>query len=109
MDPGSLVLILATSLTLPPGPDVQTAHARKPGEVRRLALAKVWLHQHWGQQLKALEESQSCLEQAQSLGDVGLCARLSQQRARLNEALQVAASCAAPPDGLASLDTAVQP
>jgi hypothetical protein len=107
MDASALVLIMATGLAMPPSPEVETAKARKPGEIRRLERTKAWLHEHWEQQMRVLEESQSCVVQARSWGEVGLCARLAQQRVRVTETLQDSACM--PQGDLASLESPNHP
>jgi len=108
MDPTPLVLVLATSLALPPGPDIDNTRAHKPAEVRRLDRAKAWLRDHWEQQMKVLEESQACVTQARSWGDVGVCARIAQQSVRVTEMLQTSV-CLPAQDGLASLQASGSP
>ncbi len=108
MDPTPLVLVLATALALPPAPDIDTASARRPSDIRRLERAKSWLRAHWEQQMKALEEGQGCVTQARSWGDIGLCARMAQQQVRLTDT-PPASACLPAQDGLAGLQASGSP
>ena len=76
--------------------------------MRRLDRAKSWLHDHWEAQQRLLQQSQACVAQARSLGEVGGCARIAQQTMRMAELLQTSA-CAPAQEVLPSQQTSGSP